>query len=262
MSSQQIVKTILVTGGTKGIGRAISLRMARAGYNIVLNYHSDRDSAEQTLAECRDILAGGAPDAGTDAFLVRADVSDEQDVIRMFKDIRDRFGGVDAVVNNAGLNLDGPALEMSEQQWDRVVAVNMKGVFLVAREAGKLMLSLGRPGHIINISASTAIAGRKNGVNYCASKAGVIVMTKCLAKELGPHIRVNCLIPGITRTPEIEARFDLQRNETAEVKKRAIPLERIGEPFEIAGVIHFLLSAEASYINGQKIIVDGGEYMY
>jgi len=151
---------------------------------------------------------------------------------------------------------------MSDEQWDRVVDVNLKGVFLISRAAARVMMHDGLGGQIINIASSTAISGRKNGVNYCASKAGVIVMTKCLAKELGPAIRVNCIIPGITRTPEIEHRFNLSENELYEVDKRGIPLRRIGEPSEVAGIVHFLLSPDAAYVNGQKIIVDGGEYMY
>jgi 3-oxoacyl-[acyl-carrier protein] reductase len=247
-------KTALITGGSKGIGKAISVRLAKSGHNVVVNYSNDDVSAGQTLLEC--VAAGG------EAILIKADVSDEEQVNQMFCQILSAFGGIDVVVNNAGLNIDKPVLDLSGDEWDRVVDVNMKGVFLVSKAAAKMIRSRRCQGHIINVSASTGIAGRKNGVNYCASKAGVIVMSKCLAKELGPDIRVNCLIPGITRTEETEKRFNLKENEHAEVQRRSIPLNRIGEPEDIANFVNFLISDEASYLNGQKFIVDGGEYMY
>jgi NAD(P)-dependent dehydrogenase (short-subunit alcohol dehydrogenase family) len=248
------MRTVVVTGGTRGIGRAISCRLAQEKYNVVMNYVSDEAAAKDAFEECK--MAGG------NVLLVKGDVSSYADVKRMFFECTQAFGAIDAVVNNAGLNIDRPLLEMTEEEWDRVVDINMKGVFLVSKTAAWLMKEKGVMGHIINIAASTGIGGRKNGVNYCASKAGVIVMTKCLAKELGPSIRVNCIIPGITRTEEIDNRFDLKKNERAEVVRRQIPLDRIGEPSDVANLVHFLLSSEAAYINGQKIIIDGGEYMY
>jgi NAD(P)-dependent dehydrogenase (short-subunit alcohol dehydrogenase family) len=248
------MKTILITGGTKGIGKAISLRLAKANYNVALNYHSDEITANETLMECKN--------DNSNVILIKTDVSKIKEVNEMFSKVVDLFGSIDVVINNAGINIDKPVMDMSEDEWDRVVDVNMKGVFLVSQTAAKFMLKQNQPGQIINVSATTAIAGRKNGINYCASKAGVIVMTKCLAKELGPKIRVNCVIPGITRTKEIEDRFNLKENEQFEVSKRGIPLNRVGEPFEIANIINFLISEEASYLNGQKIIIDGGEYMY
>lgn len=248
------MRTILITGGTRGIGKAIALRLAMGEDKIVINYNSDEKNAAETLSECKKI--------NDQVVLIRADVSNEQEVNNMFAEIADKFGAPEIVINNAGINIDRSLLNMTEAQWDRVVDVNMKSVFLVSKAAAGYMLTAESTGHIINISATTGIGGRKNGVNYCASKAGVIVMTKCLAKELGPKVRVNCVIPGITRTEEIEARFNLKENEQVEVARREIPLNRIGETHEVADIIHFLISDKASYINGQKIIIDGGEYMY
>ncbi|HLP59457.1 MAG TPA: SDR family NAD(P)-dependent oxidoreductase [Candidatus Deferrimicrobium sp.] len=247
-------KVVIITGATKGIGKAIALKLAAQGIQLILNYHSDHRSAEITLNECRVFHP--------DVHLFPADVSRSEDVKRMIDFTVDTFKTLDAVINNAGKNIDKPLLELSESDWDTVVNTNMKGVFLVSRAAAGLMLKQESGGHIINIGATTAIRGRKNGINYCASKAGVLVMTKCLALELGPKIRVNCVIPGFTRTEEIEERFDLPKRMDIELEKRKIPLQRIGNPAEIANVIYFLLSPEASYINGQKIIVDGGEFMY
>jgi NAD(P)-dependent dehydrogenase (short-subunit alcohol dehydrogenase family) len=248
------MKTVLITGGSKGIGKAISLKMAREKYNVIINYFFDETKAQETLNECREV--------NENVILIKCDVSNYEAVKGMFNEILKTFNSIDIIINNAGLNIDKPVIEMSEEDWERVVDVNMKGPFLVSKIAATIILSQGGKGNIINIGSTTGISGRKNGINYCASKAGLIVMTKCLAKELAPNIRVNCVIPGITRTEEIEKRFDLKINEKNEVLKRAIPLNRIGETYEIADVISFLISDKAEYINGQKIIVDGGEYMF
>jgi 3-oxoacyl-[acyl-carrier protein] reductase len=248
------MRTVLITGGTKGIGKATAIRLAKEDFNIILNYNSDDDAAREALQECNAI--------GSGISLIKADISDSSSVENMFASIMTRFGGIDVVINNAGININKPILEMSDEDWDRVVNVNMKGVFLVSRAAARIMSAQITESVIINIGSTTAIAGRVNGVNYCAAKAGVIVMTKCLARELGPRIRVNCVIPGLTRTEEIEERYHLKENEQYEIERRKIPLKRIGEPVDVANVIRFLISDEASYITGQKFIIDGGEYMY
>lgn len=248
------MKTVLITGGSKGIGKAISLKMAKEKYNVVINYCEDEKNAQKTLNECRKL--------NENVILIKCDVSNYEAVRGMFSEILRAFNSIDIIINNAGLNIDKSVIEMSEEDWMRVVDVNMKGPFLVSKIAATIILSQGTKGNIINIGSTTGISGRKNGINYCASKAGLIVMTKCLAKELAPNIRVNCVIPGITRTEEIEKRFNLKTNEKNEVLRRAIPLDRIGETYEIAEVVNFLISDESGYINGQKIIVDGGEFMF
>ncbi len=249
-----MVRTALVTGAAKGIGRAIAIRLAKENFNLALNYLSDDDSADETVREClkhtRNVL------------LLKADVSREKDVKQMSESLINRFSTIDVVLNNAGLNIDKPMLDLSENEWDSVVDTNMKGTFLVSKEMAGYMLRQGSGGHIINIGATTGIRGRKNGINYCASKAGVIVMTKCMAMELAPKVRVNCVIPGLTWTEETETRFDLRNKENEDLKIKGIPLNRIAEPEEIADVVGFLVSDGAKYINGQKIIVDGGQYMY
>ncbi len=246
--------TALITGAVKGIGRAIAIKFARQGYNVVLNYLHDESAARQALEEIHA--------AGGEAALHRCDVADREAVALMVQDSVRRFGSLDVVVNNAGKNIDKPLLEMSEQDWDRVVDTNLKGVFLVSQQAALVMLKQELGGIIINIGATTGIQGRKNGANYCASKAGVLVMTKCLAMELGPKIRVNSLIPGFTWTDESERRFDLFNRLEAELANREIPLNRLADPEEIAEAAFFLASPQARYINGQKLIVDGGEFMF
>ena len=246
--------TALITGAVKGIGRAIAETFARNGYGVVLNYLADHEAARRTLEEIQGF--------GGDAVLHRRDVADKEGVRRMMSEIVHRFGSLDVVVNNAGQNIDKPLLDMREQDWDRVVDTNMKGVFLVCQQAAPTMLKQEHGGVIIHVGATTGIQGRANGLNYCASKAGVLVMTKCLARELGPKIRVNSLIPGFTWTDESRGRFDLDNRLEDELTERKIPLHRLAQPEEIAEAALFLASDGARYISGQKLIVDGGEFMF
>ncbi len=246
-------KTIIITGAGRGIGRAIAVTLARKGYRIMLNDLKDNRDVEETRRLCE----AEHPHIS----VCFADVSKKLDVIALVNETVRRFGAVDVVVNNAGINIDRPLLEMGEDDWDKVIDTNLKGVFLLSQAVAPIMMNQDQGGHIINISATTGISGRKNGVNYCASKAGVLVMTKCLAKELGPKIRANTVIPGFTHTEESERRFDLANKLDYELAQRNIPLNRLAQPDEIGATIAFLVSDEARYINGQKIIVDGGEYM-
>lgn len=249
---QALSKTVVITGGTKGIGRAIALQLAQQQYNIVLNYFHDDHSAEEALIACRERTAN--------VILVKADISKKSDVELLLRECLNTFPTLDAFINNAGINIDKPLHEISEDDWDQVVDVNMKGVFLCAQRASTIMLQQEQGGIILNIGASTGIRGRLNGINYCASKAGVLVMTKCLAMELAPKIRVNCVIPGLVQTEDTEKRLHL--DDPKNVRLREIPLGRVGLPEEIAQIVSFLLSPEASYINGQKIIADGGQFMW
>lgn len=246
--------TALITGAVKGIGRAIADMFARRGYRVVLNYLGDTAAAGECLKEIQGF--------GGEALLHRCDVSDKEAVRRMIHETVRQFGSLDVVVNNAGTNIDKSLLDMSEQDWDRVVDTNMKGVFLVCQQAAPIMLEQEQGGVIINVGATTGIQGRANGLNYCASKAGVLVMTKCLARELGPKIRVNTLIPGFTWTEESQRRFDLPLRLNEELSERKIPINRLAQPEEVAEAAWFLASDQAKYINGQKLIVDGGEFMF
>lgn len=247
-------RTAIVTGAAKGIGKAIAIKLLQNDFNVVLNYLKDDEAMEKLLSETMQ---------HKDQILVcKADVSNRIQIQQMLAKVIARFNSIDCLVNNAGLNIDRPFIDMSDNDWEKVVDINMKGVFIMSQETSFQMLKQADGGKIVNISATTAIKGRKNGINYCASKAGVLVMTKCMALELAPKITVNCVIPGFTLTDETKERFDLPNRLEEEMSKRNIPAGRMGETGEIASVVYFLLTGEASYINGQKIIVDGGEYMF
>ena len=246
------MKTIVITGSSRGIGREAALHMLGLGHNVVLNYHEDDVLAQSTLEECRRVNGS--------AILVKADVSQPADVSRLLKTTLDEFGVVDVLINNASINIDRSLLDMSEEDWDRVIDMDMKSVFLTSKDFGRVMLDQQDGGHIINMGAITAMTGRANGLNYCAAKAGVLVMTKCLAIELAPKIRVNCVIPGTIRTPEVEQRYNLDENEQDMAQR--ILAKRIGEPKDIANVLEFLVSKKSDYITGQKLIIDGGSFLY
>ncbi len=247
-------KTIVITGSTKGIGRGIALRLARDQHNIVLNYTQDDLRAQETLRLCQQVTS--------QVLLVKADVSKKAEVEHLMRQCVQHFGALDVLINNAARIVDKPLLEMSEEDWEQVIDTNMKGTFLCSQIAAFSMLQQEDGGVILNIGASTGIRGRKNGINTCASKAGIMVMTQCLALELGPKIRVNTIVPGLTRTEETEQRFHLNDPAILHAREESIPLQRIGTPEDIADAVMLLLSDNASFVNGQKFVVDGGQYMW
>ncbi len=250
----QVRRTVIITGGTKGIGRAIAIKLAKRETNLVLNYCTDDVSAREALLMCERI--------NSHVITIKADVSNRYAVESMIAESTERFGTLDVLINNAGLNIDKELHDLTEKDWDRVIDTNLKGVFLCSQSASRYMLQQETGGIILNVAASTGIRGRTHGINYCASKAGVIVMTKCLALELAPKVRVNCIIPGIVRTEETGRRFNLGDPKNLKAQEATIPLGRIGTPEEVADVVDFALSNAAQYITGQKLIVDGGQFMY
>jgi NAD(P)-dependent dehydrogenase (short-subunit alcohol dehydrogenase family) len=255
-------KTAIITGGTKGLGRAMALRLAPENWNLVLNYRSDDASAREMLDACTAACNGIPQRADGATLLVKGDVSQRPDVEALVQTAIQAFGAVDVLINNAGLNVDKPLHDLTDEDWDRVVDTSMKGTFLCSQIASRHMLQQEAGGVILNVGASTGISGRKNGINYCAAKAGVMTMTKCLALELAPRIRVNCILPGMVRTKEIEERFKLDDPECLAAVERAIPLNRLGDPEEVAAAVSFLVSDDARYITGQKLILDGGRFMF
>jgi 3-oxoacyl-[acyl-carrier protein] reductase len=244
----------VVTGGTSGIGKAIAVRLVREGYRVVLNYSHDDQRAASALEEAR--LAGG------DSLLVKADIGRSGEAASLIDQAIAALGRLDVVVNNAARVADAPVLDMTEHEWDSVLNVNLKGAFLVAQAAARQMLSQDGGGTILNIGASTGLCGRRNGVNTCASKAGLMIMTQCLALELAPKIRVNTIIPGLVITDETQERLGLDNPEMRRQREAAVPLARLGSPEDVADAVMLAISAEAQFITGQKIIVDGGQNMW
>ncbi len=244
----------LITGSTSGIGLAIALRLARSGYTVTLSYAHDDNRAAAALSLCREADPG--------AQLVKADVGTADGAAALAHQAVEASGRLDVLVNNAARAIDKPALEMTEEDWDHVLDVNLKGAFLCSQHAARQMLTQDDGGVIVNIGASTGIRGRRNGVNTCASKAGLMIMTQCLALELAPKVRVNTVIPGFTVTDETTDRFDLSNPATRLAREQAVPLRRLGQAEDVADAVMLMLSSEAGFITGQRLIVDGGQNMW
>ncbi|GFH34803.1 SDR family NAD(P)-dependent oxidoreductase [Streptomyces pacificus] len=243
-------KLAVVTGGTKGIGLELSRRLTRMGYRVVATFRSDEESANRAAQEMKKNLS-----------VIRSDVSDPDDVARLADRVRAGHGTPQVLVNNAGLNIDRPVLGISDSDWRRVLDTNLSGPFYMARAFAPHMLEADG-GSIVNIGATTAIRPRLNGANYCSSKAGLLHLTKCLAMELAPTIRVNCLIPGMIDTEEMRTRYRVAEPEYMNALLDEIPQRRIGSPEEMADALEFLVGAGAAYVTGQKLIVDGGQFMW
>lgn len=241
----------LVTGSSRGIGRATALRLAGAGARTVVHCERSRDEAEGVVAE---IERGGGQ-----AIALFADVARADAVRELFEEIDRRMGRIDVLVNCAGRNLDLPFTDMTDEDFLLPLQTQLIGTFHCCQAAAPRMLAQGG-GRIINIGASTGIRGRRNGANYCAAKAGVMVLTRCLALELAPAVRVNCLVPGFTATDEVLDRFALRDPERRQNHEASTPLGRLAEPEEIADWALWL-AADAPHATGQYFYVNGGAYM-
>ena len=249
-------KNVLVTGGTSGIGQAIAVRFAEYGANVAINYLRQPGEAADTEAKVHACVAS-VRQQGVRDVLVQGDVSQEDDVVRMFEDTVDQLGGLDVLVNNAGIQISSPSDELSAAEFDKVIAVNLRGAFLSAREAIKRFLEQGTPGVIVNVSSVHQLIPKPSYLGYSASKGGMQNLTRSLALEYaGKGIRVNSIGPGATITPINRAWVDdpVKR----EMVESHIPMARAGTADEMAGVTCFLASDDAAYITGQTIFVDGG----
>lgn len=239
-------KNALVTGGYRGIGKAIALKLASMGANVAVNDIGDIETAADTLSEIRAF--------GVEAEAIQANVAVEEDVQKLFAKFMERFGRIDILINNAGITRDGLLMKMKESDWQAVLDVNLKGVFLCTKAAVRPMM-LQKSGSIVNITSVVGITGNAGQANYSASKAGVIGFTKSIAKEIGSKgVRVNAVAPGFIHTKMTEALPEDVKN----AYMANIPLKRYGEPEEVAEVVTFLCEERSKYMTGQVLKVDGG----
>jgi 3-oxoacyl-[acyl-carrier protein] reductase len=239
--------TALITGAARGIGKAIAERLAKDGFNIAVNDLNEKSfEGSDVLEKCRSF--------GVKAESFFANVADTADCERLVKAVTDTFGGIDVLVNNAGITRDGLMARMSDEQYDSVIAVNQKSVFTMTRLVGTLM-SRARSGHIVNIASVAGIYGNPGQMNYSASKAAVIGMTKTAAKELGRRgVTVNAVAPGFIATPMTDKLTEEQKA----AMLSQIAMRRYGTPEEVAAAVSFLASADSAYITGQVIEISGG----
>ncbi|MDQ0245648.1 3-oxoacyl-[acyl-carrier protein] reductase [Bacillus fengqiuensis] len=242
-------KTALVTGASRGIGRAIALELGRLGVKVAVNYAGSEAKALEVVDEIKAL--------GSDAIAIQANVSDADSVQNMVKQVIETFGSLDILVNNAGITRDNLLMRMKEDEWDDVISTNLKGVFLCTKAVTRQMMKQ-RSGRIINIASIVGVSGNAGQANYVAAKAGVIGLTKTTAKELASrNITVNAVAPGFITTDMTDK---LPEDVKQEMLKQ-IPLASFGEPEDIAHVVSFLASEGSRYMTGQTLHVDGGMVM-
>jgi 3-oxoacyl-[acyl-carrier protein] reductase len=242
-------KVAIVTGGSRGIGRAIALELGAQGAKVAVNYHASAAAADEVVAAIKA--------AGSDALAVQADVSDPEQVNALFKAVTDAFGKVDILVNNAGITRDNVIMMLKPEDFDAVIDTNLRSAWLCSKVASRGMMKQ-RSGRIINITSVVGIAGNGGQTNYAASKAGMIGLTKALAKEIASRgVTVNAVAPGFIASDMTAALSDDIMKKAIE----AIPLGRQGSPEDVAKAVAFLASDDAAYITGQVLVVDGGMVM-
>lgn len=250
--SELFGRTALITGSTRGIGLAVAQRLSAAGAAVVINAHSSPAIVEEIAAQI--ISCGGK------ALAVPADVANRDEVDAMIDLVLDTWGKLDIVICAAGLNLDSPFPKLKPGEWQRVLDVNLSGTFHVCQAASGALSKSGH-GVIVTFAAQTAFRGRLNGANYCAAKAGVVALTKCIALEMAPSVRANVVVPGLIETKDVINRFNLNDRNVLKNRLESIPLRRLGKPGDVAEVVTFLVSDRASYVTGQVWQVNGGAMM-
>ena len=244
-------KRALVTGGSRGIGRAVALGLAREGAHVAVNYRTSRDAAGSAVREIGHL--------GRRAVAVQGSTDSRSDVERFVAEAHGFLGGLDILVNNAGILKRTPFLEIGEDEWDAIQSVNLKGYFLVGQAVARRMVEAGSAGAIVNVSSAGQAVAAPNLTHYCVSKAGVEMLTKQMALELAPHgIRVNAIAPGLIETDMNRA--DIAREEFREGRLARIPLGLIGAPGDVVGAVVFLASNdEARLMTGAAVFIDGGQ---
>lgn len=242
-------KVAVVTGASRGIGRAIALKLAHEGANVAVNYNGNKEKADEVVAEIISL--------GRKAISVKANVSDPEEVALMFKTVEQELGTINILVNNAGITRDNLLMRMKEEEWDSVINTNLKGVFNCIKSISRSMMKQ-KCGKIINIASVVALAGNVGQCNYVAAKAGVIGLTKSSALELASRgIQVNAVAPGFITTDMTDKLADNIKEQLLD----RIPLKKFGRPEDIANAVSFLASPESDYITGQVISVNGGMHM-
>ena len=253
-------KNVLVTGGSSGIGQAIAVRFAEHGANVAINYLTTPDEAQDTSEQVHACVHRVRQEGVRDV-LVQGDVSSEADVVRMVEQAVGELGGLDVLINNAGIQISRPSAELEARAFDKVLAVNLRGAFLCAREAIRCFLEEDKPGSIVNVSSVHQVIPKPDYLGYSVSKGGMMNLTRTLALEYaGRGVRVNGIGPGATITPINRAWID-DPVKKAQVEAH-IPMARAGTADEMAGVACFLASDDGAYITGQTIFVDGGLTLY
>ncbi|MEU9888697.1 SDR family oxidoreductase [Sphaerisporangium sp. NPDC051011] len=242
-------RVALVTGASRGIGRAIAVRLAADGFHVVVNYPYDGDPADETLRLIAD--GNGSAEA------IRADLRDVSQIRAMFADVRERHGRLDVLVNNAGVSTYETLFDITEEVWDNIHDLNLKGAFFASQAAARIMLDAGNGGRIVSLSSISAHVGGELEIAYCPTKSGVRSLMQSLAIVLGPDgITCNSVSPGTVATDMVAKHMSSGADEAHYVER--IPVGRLGRPEEIASAVAYLASVEASYINGAEILVDGG----
>lgn len=242
-------KTVIITGGARGIGKAAALKLASRGANLVINYLGNDKAASETEEACKQL--------GAEILLIKGDVASAEQCKKIAAAALERFGRIDVLINNAGITRDGLLMRMEEKDFDSVINTNLKGTFLMTKAVSRQMLKQ-RYGRIINMASVVGITGNQGQANYSASKAGVIGLTKSFALEVAAKgITVNAVAPGFIETDMTDAMTDA----AIEAAKALIPAKRMGSPEDVAEVIAFLASEQSGYITGQTVCVDGGMCM-
>ncbi len=242
-------KTVFVTGASRGIGKEVALKFAENGYNVVINYVSNKTNVEELKKEFEN--------KGAKSLIMQADVTDVGAIETLVKTAIEEFGSIDVLVNNAGITRDNLLMRMSEEEFDKVIEINLKGTYIVTKAVTKYMMKK-RKGSIINLASVVGVAGNAGQCNYAASKAGIIGFTKSIAKELASrNIRSNAVAPGFIETDMTAVLSD----EVKENIYNQIPLKRMGTAKEVANLVYFLGSDESDYMTGQVINIDGGMVM-
>jgi len=244
-------RVMVLTGASSGLGAEVAAHFAAKGFAIAMNYIIEEDS-QKTYDRI-------ASEVGEDRIMrFRADVANREQVRSMFDAVIERFGRVDILINFAGINRDAPFIEMTDEQWDSVISAHLRGHFVCSQEY--VFHNPDREGLIINLGAACGQIGRTNGANFCSAKGAIFALTKCMARELAPRIRVNCLVPGSIKTREVIDRYDLETEEGLRKELATLPMGRLGEFSELIRMVECIIGAE--FTTGANFYVNGGQYMH